>query len=85
MLTKFITEQKLKWLNDNKVYGEISLCVRNYNKGKKSFNKISRAEASQIMAGLLIGKHGVEFCKTLEKIINKRLKKENFEKNKYAA
>lgn len=78
-----ITEERLKWLNDNKAYGEIAKVVKqlNPNDSKKG---IDYTTAGSIMAGNLWGKWGAAFTDALEKSINARLKQEAKEKAKYA-
>ena len=78
-----ITEERLKWLQENKEKGEVAQAWRNLNPTEIK-SKISYPEAQSIIAGNLWGKWGQLFTDELERIIKERIKKVQLEKEKYS-
>ena len=78
-----ITAERLRWLQDNKIHGEVAAVVKKLNP-KKSDKLISYSEALSIINGNLWGTHGKLFTDELEKVIRTRLAAAEKEKAKYA-
>lgn len=77
-----ITEERLKFLKDNKQRGDISAAVKKINP-KNNPNGLSLSMANNIIAGTHWGKFGKELTDTLEEIINERKTAIDLEKAKY--
>lgn len=78
-----VTEIRLKWLNNNKKYGDVAAVVKAIN-GNKKKAILSYNEAISIINGNLYGTHGNAFIEALEARINDRLKLIANDKEKYS-
>ena len=75
-----ITKERLKWLQKNKEYGEVSATVKKMNDAGQD---ITYTEALAIINGTLWGAWGKLFTDALESLILERINSVKAEKEKY--
>jgi hypothetical protein len=80
---KMITEDRLKWLQQNKQRGDVAQVVRMMNP-KNNKKGITYNVGASIINGNLWGKWGAAFTENLEKYITDRNKRIEEESKKYS-
>lgn len=79
-----ITKQRLKWLNKNKAYGEVSEVVVKINQENPSLKPLTLDVAYKILRGKFFGNWGKIFSDALEKSIRERQEALEEEKKMYS-